>query len=162
MQWKPNYYLICSGFVVFFFGGELSWNWGGNCPEIGGELSRYWGGIVRGELSGSGGELSGGRIVWHSTHRAIIVLKFCNTRCSANNLRKFFKRRWPEICLLHLKTLVNDVNFLLHVKMLENDAEILQVSKGDFWLRRCENFFCFLNFRWSRGFVCCEIGQAKV
>ena len=34
-----KYCLICSGFVVFFFGA--------NCPEIGGELSRYWGGIVQ-------------------------------------------------------------------------------------------------------------------
>ena len=44
-------YLICSGFAVFFFGGELSWNWRGIVQVLGwGELS---GAICpRGELSG--------------------------------------------------------------------------------------------------------------
>ena len=55
--------------------------------------------------------------------------------------------------LLHLKSWRNWRGIVFH---------IVSYSKGDFWLRRCEIFFCFLNLRWSRGFVCCEIGQAKV
>ena len=76
----------------------------------------------------------------------MIVLKFCNTRCSANNLRKFFKRRWSEIYLLHLKTLVNDISFLLHVKMLENDAKYSRLRKPpklwNFLLSQSQRFVC--------------------
>ena len=41
LTWIANvtkYYLICTGFVIFFFRGELSWNWGG---IVYGEFSSY-------------------------------------------------------------------------------------------------------------------------